>query len=213
MLALRVDREGDRYSLNSHTVIAAPLEAVFDVLVDYDRLDELSSVFEETRIVERTADDMPRIVYLRARGCVLFFCQTIERYEALDLDRPREIVSRAVAPPSGAAGGASRKDADAGSEAGGGAGGAGSAMNAAAGGDGAPMRTGEGEAVPYARSRWELHEEDDGTHVVYAMEMEPSFWVPPVIGPWALKRKLASRAGDAADRLEQRARGERVSLE
>ena len=29
----------------------------------------------------------------------------------------------------------------------------------------------------------------------YSLEMEPPFWVPPLVGPWALKRKLGDRIG------------------
>jgi hypothetical protein len=191
MLSMEVERDGDRYRVDSHTLLQAPAEAVFDVLSDYDRLHELSSVFEETRTVERSADGSRQIVYLRARGCVLFFCKTLERYEQLSLSPYREIVAEAIAPPPPAPAG----DAS-GSEPG---------TDAAEGDD-----VGQ---IAYARSTWRLEEQADGTHVYYAMEMEPDFWVPPLVGPWALKRKLSSGAGDAAERLERRALGQPLELE
>ncbi len=176
MLSLKVDREGQRYFVESHARIEAPLEAVYDVLSDYEHLHELTSVFEETRVVEGADDEQQRLVYLRARGCVLFFCRTIERYDRLQLERPRDILALAVAPPG------ATDDA-------------------------------EPAPVAYSRSRWQLSEEDDGTHVLYSMEMEPPFWVPPLVGPWAVKRKLASGAGDAVQRVEQRALGHPVTFD
>jgi hypothetical protein len=42
--------------------------------------------------------------------------------------------------------------------------------------------------------------------VNYAIEFEPKFWVPPVVGPYILKRKLESHGGGAVDRIESLAR-------
>lgn len=176
MLSLKVKRDGPRYFVESHALIDAPIEAVYDVLIDYDRLHELTSTFEETRIVDGAENEEQRLVYLRARGCVAFFCKTIIRYDRLELERPRDIVAVAVPAP----------DADV---------------------------EGDEQAVAYSYSHWELSEEEDGTHVLYSMEMEPPFWVPPLVGPWAVKRKLASGAGDAAQRVEQRALGLPVVLD
>lgn len=49
---------------------------------------------------------------------------------------------------------------------------------------------------------WEFASEGSGTLVVYELEMSPKFWVPPVIGPWAIKRKLRNDGGEALDRIE-----------
>ena len=49
---------------------------------------------------------------------------------------------------------------------------------------------------------WHFESEGDGTVVVYELEMSPKFWVPPVIGPWVIKRKLKNDGGDALDRIE-----------
>lgn len=176
MLSLKVKREGQRYFVASHARIDAPIEAVYNVLIDYDRLHELTSTFEETRVVEGAEDEAQRLVYLRARGCVAFFCKTIVRYDRLELERPRDIVAVAVPAPTSST-------------------------------------EGDSESVAYSYSHWELSEEEDGTHVLYSMEMEPPFWVPPLVGPWAVKRKLASGAGDAAQRVEQRALGLPVVLD
>jgi hypothetical protein len=58
----------------------------------------------------------------------------------------------------------------------------------------------------YATSEWVLEPEGPGTHVTYRLEMEPDFWVPPVVGPWYLKRKLLDGGARAVNRIERLAR-------
>ena len=54
---------------------------------------------------------------------------------------------------------------------------------------------------------WRFEQRDGGTVVVYDLEMTPKFWVPPGIGPYFIKRKMKNNAGEAADRIEDIARG------
>ncbi len=49
---------------------------------------------------------------------------------------------------------------------------------------------------------WEFSEEDDGTLIRYQLEMRPKFWIPPVIGPYVLKKKMREDGVDALDRIE-----------
>jgi hypothetical protein len=58
----------------------------------------------------------------------------------------------------------------------------------------------------YSMSEWSLEPEGDGTRVVYKMDMEPSFWLPPFVGPWFLKRTLLHGAPAAIDQIELLAR-------
>lgn len=64
----------------------------------------------------------------------------------------------------------------------------------------------------YSRERWRLSSEDDGTLMIYDFEMEPGFWVPPVIGPYFIKRALKSGGVRAVNRIEALARGEEPPL-
>ena len=51
--------------------------------------------------------------------------------------------------------------------------------------------------------------EDDGaggTNMIYKLEMEPDFRIPPIIGPWALKRQLSTGGVRAVMRIERLAR-------
>lgn len=49
---------------------------------------------------------------------------------------------------------------------------------------------------------WTLAEEGEGTLVVYTFEFEPKFWIPPLIGPYVLERKLEQDSLRALERIE-----------
>ena len=53
-----------------------------------------------------------------------------------------------------------------------------------------------------SKERWQFREEGDGTTVVYDLEFKPKFFVPPVIGPYVIKRKLRTAGTAAIDRIE-----------
>lgn len=65
----------------------------------------------------------------------------------------------------------------------------------------------EGSDFKYSRERWHLAREGDGTVLTYTFEMEPDFWVPPVIGPYLIKRTLRDNGRDVIDRIEALALG------
>jgi hypothetical protein len=52
-------------------------------------------------------------------------------------------------------------------------------------------------------SEWTFKQEAAGTRMIYTLEMEPDFFVPPLIGPPILKRTLRRGGGDAIDRIER----------
>jgi hypothetical protein len=54
----------------------------------------------------------------------------------------------------------------------------------------------------FSRERWVLTAEGDGTRMIYEFEMEPAFWVPPVIGPFYIKRALRDGGARAVQRIE-----------
>jgi len=49
---------------------------------------------------------------------------------------------------------------------------------------------------------WQFRRDGAGTVVTYNLEFRPKFWVPPVIGPYVIKRKLRNDGGNAVDRIE-----------
>jgi hypothetical protein len=60
----------------------------------------------------------------------------------------------------------------------------------------------------YSRERWELIPDGDGTKMIYEFDMEPAFWVPPVVGPYYIKRALKNGGERAVDRIEVLAQDE-----
>ncbi len=156
LLDVRVEQEGERYTMASRTYFAAPPEAVFRVLSDYDRFERISSIFEDVRFIAPASDGTPRAFTL-VKGCVLFFCKTIERIEELHFTPHSRIVAE-VEP--------------------------------------------EHSDFDYGRTEWQFVPSGSGTEVHYRMEMEPGFWVPPLIGPYIMKRSFRSDAVEALERIE-----------
>jgi hypothetical protein len=64
----------------------------------------------------------------------------------------------------------------------------------------------EGSNFKHSTSEWLLERDGDGTKMIYKLEMEPDFFVPPVIGPWYLKRTLLQGGLRAVTRIERLAR-------
>ena len=58
----------------------------------------------------------------------------------------------------------------------------------------------------HAMSEFVLEPDGDGTKMIYRTEIEPDFFVPPLIGPWFLKRTVSKGALRALDRIEGLAR-------
>ena len=54
----------------------------------------------------------------------------------------------------------------------------------------------------FGHERWALSDTEGGTLIVYRYELEPDFWVPPVIGVWAIKRIAKKDALSAAAKIE-----------
>lgn len=52
-------------------------------------------------------------------------------------------------------------------------------------------------------ARVNLWQEPNGTRILIRSEVEPDFWIPPLIGPWLIKRKLLSEALETGDNLER----------
>ena len=59
----------------------------------------------------------------------------------------------------------------------------------------------------FSRERWQLSPEGEGTIMIYNFEMEPGFWVPPIVGPFVIKRALKASGTNAVNRIEAVALG------
>ncbi|MFK8017992.1 MAG: SRPBCC family protein [Gammaproteobacteria bacterium] len=56
--------------------------------------------------------------------------------------------------------------------------------------------------VAFGVSKWTLLESSGTTRVTFDMQMEPKFWIPPVVGPYFIRRFLKGGTEEAAQRLE-----------
>jgi hypothetical protein len=64
----------------------------------------------------------------------------------------------------------------------------------------------ESSNFKYSTSEWLLERDGDDTKMIYKLEMEPDFFVPPIVGPWYLKRTLSQGGLRAVMRIERLAR-------
>jgi hypothetical protein len=51
-------------------------------------------------------------------------------------------------------------------------------------------------------ARWQLRPQGESTLLSFSHRFEPDFWVPPVIGPWIIKRTLISEVAETAMYIE-----------
>lgn len=70
----------------------------------------------------------------------------------------------------------------------------------------------ENSDFEHSVATWEFRQEGGGTLVDYRLVMEPGFWVPPVIGPYIMKRRLRRGGEDAIERIERLARASEADL-
>jgi ribosome-associated toxin RatA of RatAB toxin-antitoxin module len=157
LLDVQVELRDERYRLYSEVRFDASREALYELLIDYEKFEKFTSAIVESSNVEPDEKGRPGF-YARMEGCVLLFCKSFIRNGYLLLTPITEIV--AIADP-------------------------------------------EESDFKYSRERWQLIPEGEGTLMIYDFEMEPAFWVPPVIGPFFIQRTLRRGANRAVDRIER----------
>jgi len=62
----------------------------------------------------------------------------------------------------------------------------------------------------YSHSEWTFAPAEGGTRMTYEMVMEPDFFIPPIVGPYILKRVLRSGGARVISRIERIAQGEEM---
>ncbi len=156
LLDVQVEKEDERYSLYSETAFAVGPQALYELLIDYEKFEKFTSAIVESRNLEPDELGRPRF-YARMEGCALLFCKSFIRHGHLVLKPISEIV--AIADP-------------------------------------------EKSDFRYSRERWQIIANGKGTLLIYDFEMEPAFWIPPVIGPFLIQRALRKGAIRAVNRIE-----------
>lgn len=59
----------------------------------------------------------------------------------------------------------------------------------------------------YGEATWDFRAcESDRTCLAFDAELEPAFWIPPLLGPWLIERKLREEAIQTSQGLERLAR-------
>ncbi len=58
----------------------------------------------------------------------------------------------------------------------------------------------------YGRARWHMRDCEGRTCLSFETELEPKFWVPPLIGPWLVERAMRREAITTALGIERLAR-------
>ncbi len=87
---IEIEHDDGVYRLVSTAYLAAPREAIFEVLTDYERFGRISSTYKDYGFMEPAADGTP-IIYTTMQGCVLFFCVTMRRVERMEVEAPSSI--------------------------------------------------------------------------------------------------------------------------
>lgn len=159
--SVTLDKRDGIYHATSEVWLDAPRAEVFDVLSNWDLSTRFSSLIVAARNVEPDADGRPGF-YMKNKGCILFFCQTVEREGYVELKENRRI--RAVAFPG-------KSDFELSDE------------------------------------TWTLADDDGGTRILYKMQMKPKFWIPPLIGPYTIRRKITNDGLEALQRIEDYVNG------
>jgi hypothetical protein len=59
----------------------------------------------------------------------------------------------------------------------------------------------------YGHAVWQLAADGTDTLMDFSAQLEPSFWVPPLIGPWLFENKIVSELLDSATIIEADWRG------
>lgn len=65
----------------------------------------------------------------------------------------------------------------------------------------------EGSDFRHGTARWELAADGQGTRMHFTAELEPAFWIPPLIGPWLFERKIVQEIRESAWHMEMAAGG------
>ncbi len=58
----------------------------------------------------------------------------------------------------------------------------------------------------FGQAEWQLDAGSGFTHLQFEARIRPAFWVPPLIGPWAIRHVLREEARATCDGLERLAR-------
>lgn len=156
LVQVTVDVDDGQYRVQGRSRIRATPEFVYATLMDFDNFHKLADGIAETYFLPPTPSGEQR-AYSRFESCVLFFCKTVEKVEAIDGRAFDSVRTRAIP---------------------------------------------ELSDFVFNESHWMIEAVGDVTLLHFTAEFEPDFWIPPLIGPWAVRRKLVRTAELVGMRIE-----------
>ena len=90
--SLDVSRDGDSYQVKAQIYLAAPPQAVYAVLTDYEHFTRISGSIVESRRVQQLSP-AEALVYTDTRFCALFFCRHVKEMQKVTQTPPGDISS------------------------------------------------------------------------------------------------------------------------
>jgi hypothetical protein len=159
--AYTLDDTSIRHSAGVYTVafdmrLDADAAQVRSLMTDYDRLDRLSDIVIDSRVLDVMPDGSKRM-QLDVRACVWIFCRTVRRVQDVATLDNGDLSTRAL-----------------------------------------PERSDFSHAV----ERWRIDASGGGTRIRYNAQLAPSFFVPPLLGPYLMKQAIRRELISAAQHLE-----------
>jgi hypothetical protein len=151
-----VEKHGQAFRLKAASVVAAPPEFVFDVLMDFDNFHRLVAGIVTTRYLPPGPDGV-RLGYTLINSCAWIFCKRFDKVERIWPVPKTGMVTLAV-----------------------------------------PERS----DFEFYATRWRLEGVPGGTRLRFEANMRPKFWIPPLLGTWAVKRKLVYTAEEMGEVVE-----------
>ncbi|MDJ0928171.1 MAG: SRPBCC family protein [Gammaproteobacteria bacterium] len=153
---MKVRKSGGQFHVTAESTMAAPVDFVYAILVDYENFHRLTSGIAETRPLP-PAEDGALLSYTRIDSCVWFFCREIERVERVFLEPNRSVATEALP---------------------------------------------EHSDFKVYTTQWLLQPDAGSTRISFEATMHPDFWVPPLIGGWAIRNKLKRTAEQVGSQIE-----------
>ena len=56
--------------------------------------------------------------------------------------------------------------------------------------------------LSYGKISWQIIDEDETTKIIYDADIVPDFWIPPLIGPYIFKKRLAEEGKNTINGIE-----------
>lgn len=157
IVEFNVTEEEGIYNIKASVILKAPADYVRAVLTDYVHIYRLNPSIIESEVLVYSGDDVAR-VRTKVIGCVISFCQEIERVDDVRMlasgNLQAEIVPELSQFKSGIA-------------------------------------------------QWNIQPMGENSRLTYLAEMEPDFFIPPIIGISIVKDKIQEEMMTSFSRLEK----------